>query len=810
MTFSPRFFILFFLTYITLPSFAHDDDEGSNNTPQDTIRHLYLHDVVVTSDPKSNTLLSGQPISYSIASRKMMESLGLTSLKQTALFVPNLFIPEYGSKLTSAIYIRGIGSRINSPVVGMYVDDVSFNDKSAYDFHLLGIDHIEVLRGPQSTLYGHNTMGGLIKIYTRSPHIHGTEIHLGATTRHAGREASFLTSQGLGEDVSFSIGGFYKGNDGNNHNSYLDKRSNGLESAGGRFRLLATPHKAEGLTLDFTTTYEYSDEDGYDYYYTGDGTDASYDTYKKRIVADQQGYYRRSLLNTSFKTSYKKERFSLNNVISYQWLNDHMFMDQDFSPMDIFTLTQKQKLHNLTDELTLKGEGDSRWDWTAGAFFSRQWLKTNAPVEFGSDGIQRFIQSGIDTGLSKANAAMNPFGMAINLNVDDAAPLWVEGRFSTPTINTALFGQATLKDVITEGLDLTAGLRIDYEHSSMRYHSGCNVPARFTMTAGTATLYDILFSSKSIYDGKMKNDDWQVVPKVALTYHLDTENLIYGSVSKGFRSGGYNLQMFSELIQASLRNDMMSELAQLAPAIASNFSSMIGENPAADSTIHYKPEESWNFEIGTHFSLFDGRLRADFATFFIDIHNQQVARYSDAGFGRMMVNAGHSHSCGLELALTGLLDISGHDLSLTGSYGYTHSEFKRYDEGEDKGVSRNYKGNIVPFAPEHQMALAADYQLLRSKKRHADSGWTFRQLIIGANVTGQGRVYWTEDNRYSQPFYALVGVHTGIDFGKMTVNLWVKNLFNHRYVPFFFESMSKGFAQISMPRQAGVDVRLRF
>jgi outer membrane receptor protein involved in Fe transport len=128
----------------------------------DTTQTYNIGEVVIAADPKTTGSLSEQPFSYSELKAKELEQLGVRSIKDAALFVPNLFMPEYGSKLTSAIYIRGIGSRINTPAVGLYVDDVACADKSAFDFDFLGAERIEVLRGPQSTLYGRNAMGGLI------------------------------------------------------------------------------------------------------------------------------------------------------------------------------------------------------------------------------------------------------------------------------------------------------------------------------------------------------------------------------------------------------------------------------------------------------------------------------------------------------------------------------------------------------------------------------------------------------------------------------------------------------------------------
>ena len=109
------------------------------------------------------------PSSVSLISQKDMQANHITSLKSASSIVPNFFMPDYGSRLTSAMYIRGIGSRINTPAVGMYVDNIPYLDKSAFDFNFYDIERIDILRGPQGTLYGRNTMGGLVKVHTRSP-----------------------------------------------------------------------------------------------------------------------------------------------------------------------------------------------------------------------------------------------------------------------------------------------------------------------------------------------------------------------------------------------------------------------------------------------------------------------------------------------------------------------------------------------------------------------------------------------------------------------------------------------------------------
>ncbi|MBQ1664541.1 MAG: TonB-dependent receptor plug domain-containing protein, partial [Bacteroidaceae bacterium] len=149
-------------------------------------------EVVIENDPKTLGSLRHQALSYSEIGGANLKNVQINSLKTASQFVPNLFIPDYGSRLTSAIYIRGIGSRVNTPAVGLYVDDVAFKEKSAFDIAFNDVSRIEVLRGPQSTLYGSNTMGGLIQVYSHSPlevfqFGRQTVINLGGSTKDVGR-----------------------------------------------------------------------------------------------------------------------------------------------------------------------------------------------------------------------------------------------------------------------------------------------------------------------------------------------------------------------------------------------------------------------------------------------------------------------------------------------------------------------------------------------------------------------------------------------------------------------------------------------
>lgn len=788
-----KFSALILLLFLSLHAKAETE------TADTTLFVSDMQEVVVSGGLKQFGQLSEQPMSAQALSLSPLRRQGIESLKNLSQFVPNLYYPEYGSRLTSAIFIRGVGSRSNTPAVGLYVDDVAVTEKSAFDFSLADATHVEVLRGPQSTLYGRNTMGGLIKVYTPSPLQLGTstQVRLSAATGDGMREAFASHSHILTDGLGLAVSGFYRGDEGYNRNTYLDRRSNGSESGGGKLRL--TYQRTPRFSLDFQSSAEYSDEDAYDYYDVASGLTQS----------NFLGGYRRTLVNNSLKMETQQRHFTLTSVTSYQFLKDRMNMDQDYSPAEIFGLEQRQRSHSVAEEIVIKSPStpDIPWlEWTAGAAFAYQSLHTTAPVTFFGDGIQSLIQSGIDRGFSAANEAMNPMGMSLAMSVTDPQ-LIIDGTFDTPLTNLAAFAQTRFKDILTRGLDLTAGLRLDHEHRSLDYATGTTIHSQFTMsrTGMPAPMVDKTFATTSTYEGTLRDDQTRLLPRFALSYRFDPQddsNLLYASVTAGLRSGGYNIQMFSDLLQASLRNDMMRTLAedpQLGPRMANYVT--IGQNPAADEATTYKPETSWNYEVGAHLRLLDKHLTLQTALYYIRVHNQQITRFAAAGgLGRQVLNAGESQSYGLELSAEGWLPLAGNPLRFAANYGFCHATFTDYDAGQIGGAPVNYDGNHLPFAPEHTMSLAIDYAMpLGAVTLHA-----------GANTTGAGRIYWTEDNGASQHYYQLLGATIGCQYKHFTLDLWGRNLTGTSYVPFYFESLSHGYAQRCRPRQLGFTLTARF
>lgn len=160
----------------------------------------------------------------------------------------------------------------------------------------------------------------------------------------------------------------------------------------------------------------------------------------------------------------------------------------------------------------------------------------------------------------------------------------------------------------------------------------------------------------------------------------------------------------------------------------------------------------------------------------------------------MMVNAGHSRSAGVEASMR--YRPTRH-ITLTADYGFAHAVFKEYDGGRDE----DYSGNFVPFVPRHTLHADAAYTWFFNRAR-------FSSLTLGANVSGAGRIYWTEDNAHSEHFNPILGARLAAQMGKVKLQAWLKNLTNARYDTFYFESAGRGFAQQAKPLQFGLDVQV--
>ncbi len=822
-------------------SAAPENSDDGRITLIDTAKVYDIDEIVVIDQPKEAYRLRRQPLSSTQFSSAQLTNINVQHLGQLSDYVPSFSMPEYGSRITSAMYIRGIGSRVNSPAVGVYVDGLPILSKSALNFHLYDVERADVLHGPQGTLYGMNTEGGLIRLFTRNPfYYQGTDLRVSLATKF-GRKAEVSHYARLNDHVAYSLSGFYNGTNGFFTNQYNGTRADNLNEFGGKARLSWRPDTR--WTVDFIADYQHVNQNGFPYgeLVTADMIGSApitspYYGLKKGTQdpnTNRQGYYQRNFLNTGLTASYKGRGFDLTSTTSYQLLNDRMLMDIDYRPQDYMYLTQTQLQNTLTQELSIKSRNKGAWHWAFGAFGTYQWLRTDAPVFFGdamdkmlSEQVTQTVYSSIYNAMREkmyngliqqgtteeaagklastmAKAAIEGAG-GVNVGLKMGS---VPGIFHTPTYNLGLYHESNIE--LTPRLTATLGLRYDYSNVAIDYETSASMSMAASVMGQQAAS-----TVRSALAHHQRDHFEELLPKVGLTYDLGRTGNVYALFAKGYRAGGYNIQMFSDILQYELQT--ASRNFRQTGDITIDHDAASYDRIA--EAISYKPETSWNYELGTHLNLIGSRLQLDLATFYMQIRNQQVSVMARSyGFGRMMTNAAKSHSTGMELRLRGISTNERLNWSL--SYGFTSARFDDYtDSVSTKGgdVAVSYENNHVPFVPQHTLAATADYKIDVDPAALLDPTNRFhlRDVTIGLNLSAQGQTYWDEANTISQNFYATLGAHAEGNFGPLKLNLWVRNLTDTKYNTFAVQSAATGktltFAQLGNPFQLGIDMTFHF
>jgi iron complex outermembrane recepter protein len=465
---------------------------AQNITPKvDTsqVKVVNLNEVVVKSAKSRNVIIKELPASISLVNSSTIEKNEITSLKNLSGYVPNLFMPDYGSRLTSPVYIRGIGSRINAPSIGLYVDNVPYFEKAAFDFDFADIDRIEVLRGPQGTLYGRNTMGGLINVYTKNPSdVKETKLEL------AGGNFDYLRtdishSGPLSDKTGIAVNAFYGRQGGFFVNDFNHTPVDKQDYYGSRIKLV---HNAsDNLKFQVTSNYEHTLQGGYPYARinttTGEVSPINYDHYST---------YKRDLLSSAFVAEYKLGNLVIKSATSHQYLKDIQDVDQDFTPFSYVYVIQSTDQNMISQELTIRNSAKGKYSWIIGAFGFWQHSISEVDLEYGKD----------------AGKLKMP---ALTSSIKD---------FNDKTKGAAVFHESTLKDILIKGLAFTAGVRADFEESTQGYNNA-------SIVKEVTTQLDNSDASRKFS---------KVLPKASVTYAVTNSINTFATFATGYKTGGFN------------------------------------------------------------------------------------------------------------------------------------------------------------------------------------------------------------------------------------------------------------------------------
>lgn len=475
----------FYAAFIALFIISVSAKAQQESTVQDTIRHYQLEDIEIKS-PKYNRNVFEIPAAATMIPERLLETNRVVNLTDISSVVPNFFMPDYGSKLTSPVYIRGVGNRINTPSVGLYVDGIPYFEKAAFNFDFYDIERIEVLRGPQGTLYGRNAMGGLINVISNQPG--NTRKSFAAVDYGTYNQFNAQLSHNQPISKSFSVLADMniRNNQGFFTNEFNGQKVDATESYSGRLKLAFRP--SDKFSANGNIQYEDSKQVGYPYALFNDDTNKAGD-----INYNRESIYDRKMLSTGLNLQFNAANFKVRSVSSFQSVNDMQEVDQDFTPEDKYFVTQDQDLKMMAQEINIESYENETYDWLFGAFAFKQMLDKTVYFEMGEDQL-----------------AGMPF-----------TEYWYTKKYDNTNSGVAFFHQSTLK---FGGFSVTAGIRADYEKATLGY------------------VYDRSINGNlgNVDDFESEMDFFEILPKVAVKYSISEYFVPYATVAKGYNSGGFN------------------------------------------------------------------------------------------------------------------------------------------------------------------------------------------------------------------------------------------------------------------------------
>ena len=701
---------------------------------------------IIVSARRRDERLIDVPVAVTAFSQQELEKLQATDLSGLQGTSPNLNIVQgRGSAASANIFIRGIGQpdalQTFDPAVGVYVDGVYLSRIQGALLSLGDVERIEVLRGPQGTLYGKNTTGGAVSIVSRKPDL-GTVKAQGSAAYGSYNQIllnGYVSAPLIGDKLALSLAGQYDKRDGLVTDPLTGRKYNDRDSLTGRAILRAKPTDALEIILSG------------DYTRQRNALTLGYPTapllqtslfpagVKTLVPANPYGRYDYKA-STSFKGNEGQrldhwgtsltvnldlsDQFTLSSITAYRKLRPDLYIDIDASQAQLGDVFVGLDQHQFSQEVQLK--------WDMGKFkgvFGVYYLNENVKSHQEAYANDLFTFVG--------------FPVTFTRFIDD----------EQNTKSYAAFGQATYD--FTDRLSLTAGLR--YTKEDRRYN-------RFTTTASNqAFLNNVHFAfpdnlpSPLNADNTASFDAW--TPMVTLSYKPTPDTLFYGSASRGFKSGGFNGR-------ANSLNDL-TLVVNGTPTLVTRF----------------EPEKVWTYEGGAKGSFMNGRVRLSGDVFYSDYKDFQ-ARVGGGVVGSTgvfpVVNAGKLTIWGIEMEAA-VRPATNWNVRV--SAGYLNAKYDEFNDGRrvpPSSFSCNPTGNAITckpaFAPPLTLTLGTDYAIPMG-----NAG----TLTVGGDARFVDKHFLSVDNRpgLTEQGYWLANAFVQYDApgGKYYLRGGVKNLGNALY-----------------------------
>jgi len=599
---------------------------------------LALEEIIVTAQKRAEDMQS-IPISVTAFNGAFLRENSITHLSEIARRTPS-FVWAESSGAAPYLFIRGIGTEGPStyaggdPSVTVMIDNVYIGRIGGSSFDLYDLERVEVLRGPQGTIFGKNAVGGLVHLISKKPSQEPTA-SVSATVGNFNRmDLKGLVSGPLSDSVSAKLAlsalnrdGFVKNEE--TGNDLGDEGSTSIRGA-----LLYQPDEQLDILISLDGSRERESGSPRDIVETGTfngGIHAITNPDPRIVNAPKDPFFDRDMFGSSIEINYQMHAGTFTSITAYRnsdsaW--EIPFFGNPVTPTTIeSTSTNTEDFWQFSQELRFASTNESEnLDWIVGAYYFKSDTDRN-------------------TKLTQEFASFLPFLGGI-----------ADFAQTVKTESFALFGQLTYH--LTNDLDITLGARNTWESKAM-VHVGSVLQGPFPPPLHPANQYDVA-----------DKENWSAfTPSIAVNYQIGDDAMIYASIARGFKSGGYQ---------------------GIAP------------DPTAAET-PFDPEFALSYEIGAKTDWLDNRLRLNVSAFFVDHEDLQISELI-AGDRVVIGNAAKAEVKGAEIEFTAIL-VEG--LQIAANYSYLDAEFVEFAEG----ATTDNSGNTLPFAPEHKVNLAAQYDI---------------------------------------------------------------------------------------------------
>ncbi|MBW8191857.1 TonB-dependent receptor [Neiella marina] len=660
-----------------------------------------LERITVSATRRVNTV-QDIPVNITALNGDLLEDNRITDLVEISKWVPGMTVVDQGGRAPSPIIVRGLntgdlgptGENSGGGTVGTYLGEVPVY----VDLHMYDMNRVEVLIGPQGTLYGAGTLAGAIRYLPNKPSFDGFEITASAGLSQTKEsddpnyEATTIINVPISDTFALRASVGYDKTAGFIDYNYLVQEAgvsnpqpdfsdpadvaanltskedaNGNETLFGRFGLRWAP--LESVDVNLTYFYQKDEPEGRTMVHTESFGTGKYEsgyrfeepnkmTNKVISLEVEADLDFASLVVALGKTDYEElgqrdqTDLLLNFEYGYEGFPSFAAFTREIADEDTFT-----------GEVRLVSQADSKLSWIVGAFYNK--LEVDSSSEEFTPGIPEFW------------------------DIDRPDNLEYMSILEETIKEKAVFGELSYE--VTDDLTITLGARAyDYED---------DVEQGFALPLLDGEPVDILFNMS---DGSAEDDG--TLFKFNASYQAAEDILTYFTVSEGYRIGGGN---------AVAPCDEDLELQQNVCATADE--------------LFYEPDETLNFELGTHSTLLDNTLELNAALYFIKWDKPQVPTITENGSVTITTNGPKAESKGVELSSRYLLS---ENWMLFGTYAYTNAELTEDAPGLVEGADA-FSGDRLPGSPEHQASFGTSYS--------AEIGGM--PLELGYNLQSMGNIY---------------------------------------------------------------------